>query len=96
MVVAMIGMQVVEMAFDWIVDAISMRHRFLPTAGVVDMPAVMARVLTARNAGRRILRSDRKDMLDGGVVRIRIMKMSVVQIVDVTDMEHTRAAAESE
>jgi hypothetical protein len=83
MVVAVISMGVVQVAVDQVIDVIAMGHRLMATAGTVHMVGVMPLALVVRGTAVRVGVADLDHMLVD-MILVRMMQVSVVQIVDVT------------
>ena len=85
MIVAVVAMGVMQMPVDEIVDVIAMRHRFVAAAGPVDMIGLMTGAAMLRRAGIGIPRRD-IDLMLVDVILMRMMQMTVMQIVDMIAM----------
>jgi hypothetical protein len=88
----MIPVRMVQAAVDEIVHVIPMRDRFMTATGTVDMVRVMADMVLQRMAAGRIGRTHLDDMLVH-MIRVRVMQMSIVQVIDMRAMAHGDAAA---
>ena len=84
MIVAVIAVRMVEMTFDQIVDVIAVRHGLMAAARAMYVPCRMPGARMLRSAGRWIGGSHRQHMLDDRAVAVGVMKMTVVQVIDVT------------
>jgi hypothetical protein len=86
-VVAVVAVRVMQVAVDQVVDVITVRHRLVPAAGavlvarLVPFAAMLGRA-AAGIAGRHL------DHVLVDVVAVRMMQVTVVEIVDVIAMAH--------
>lgn len=92
MVITMRAMGEVQMAGDQIVDMVSVRHGLMPAVRAVAMSGLMPLAAMGRCASSRVLRSDTEPMFID-MVAMRMMKMSVMEIVGVTVMGDGRMPA---
>ncbi|WP_199272356.1 hypothetical protein [Paraburkholderia acidisoli] len=90
MVVAVVAVRMVQMPVDEIIDVIAMRHGFVPAARSVHMPGLMAARAVSTGIGVLVANLDLV-LID--VVAMRVMQMTVMQIVDVITMLDGRMAA---
>ncbi|WP_290783870.1 hypothetical protein [Halomonas sp.] len=81
-IVTVIPMGVMEVAIHQVIDVITVGDRLMATPGAVDMVGVMALTLMLRGAAVRIGITD-ADHVFVDMVLVRVMKMAVMQIVDV-------------
>lgn len=93
MIIAVIAMRMVQMAIDEIVDVITMRYRLMAAAGSVDMTGIVASTCMIRRAHIGILVAHFDHMLDDRTIFADVMKMTIVQIVDVIAVPHTGVLA---
>jgi hypothetical protein len=92
MIVAMVAVGMMQMPVDQIVDMIPMRHGLMPAPGPVNMSGRMSGTLMLRRAHIRVLRRD----LDGVLVhvpRVHVVQMTIMKIIDVVAMLHSRMPA---
>jgi hypothetical protein len=68
---------------DEVVDMVAMRHGLVATSGPVHMPGIVRAARVAGLAARRMRRIDRDHALVDVVV-VRVVKMAVVQVIDVS------------
>ena len=92
MIVAMIAMRMVQAAVDEVVDMVAVRNRFVAAIGTVHMVVAVSDMIGQRRAFVRVLFADFDDM-HVGMVFMGMMKVAVVQIVDVAVMLDRRVAA---
>jgi hypothetical protein len=88
-IVAVIAVRAVQAAIHEIIRMLAVRHRFVPAIRAVDMAVGMLRAFLA---AVRMLGIDGDHMLVD-MVAVRVMKMAVVQIVDVPVMPDRLVAA---
>ena len=91
MVVAVIAMRVVQVAIDQIVHMVSVRHRGVTAARPMNVIRSVRGAGVLRRASARIGRRDRKDVLIH-MVAMRMVKMTIVEIVDVPFMLYRHMA----
>jgi hypothetical protein len=91
-VVAMAAARVVQVAFDEIVDVVAVGHRIVTTVGTMRMGRVVTGTDMTRLAPGRVGVVDRDDVLVD-VIAVRVVQVTVVQVVDVVPMPHGRVAA---
>ena len=82
MVVAVIAVRMVQAGVDEIFDVVPVRHGFVTACRSVDVSRIMAATAVTRCALVGIFRIDRECMLVC-MIAVRMMQMTVVQIVDV-------------
>ncbi|OJU27739.1 MAG: hypothetical protein BGN89_09950 [Alphaproteobacteria bacterium 64-6] len=82
MVVAVITVRMVQVAFDEVVNMITMRHGFVSAAGPMHMIRCVPGAAMVRRAPVGILVRDFDHVLID-VVAVHVMKMPVVQVVHV-------------
>ncbi|MGH8684756.1 MAG: hypothetical protein ACREUM_05315 [Nitrosospira sp.] len=80
------------MSIDQIVDVLAMGHRFMTTVGSVYVPLRMTRALMSRRTIFRIGFCYANYMFID-VVPVRVVQMSIVQIIDMPIMHNTCVAA---
>ena len=83
MIVAMPIVRMMETAVDDIVDMVAMRHRLMSTIRPMGMCMLVAGWCCRCRAGVRVGRADGQYMLDYATVGLLMMKMAVVQVIDV-------------
>jgi len=86
MVITMRAMGEVQMAGDQIIDMVSVRHGLMSAVRAMAMSGLMPLAAMGGGASHRVLRGDTKPMFID-MVAMRMMKMSVMEIIDVTVME---------
>ncbi|WP_167525600.1 hypothetical protein [Cupriavidus oxalaticus] len=91
MVVAMVTVKMVKMPPHEIVDMVAVWNGFVPAARTMYVIGIMAATLMIRGAPVRIGRGHRDDMLIN-VIAMHVMKMAIVQIVDVAIMQDRQVA----
>jgi hypothetical protein len=81
-IVAVVAVRVVQVAVDEVVDVIAMRHRLVPAARPVLMPRLvpLAAMLGCAAVGVLVRHLDHV-LVD--VIVVRMMQVTVVQVVDV-------------
>jgi hypothetical protein len=92
-IVAMISVGMVQMAIDQIIDVIAMWNFLMPAVRAMHVLFVMAAAIMVGGTCRRILGRDREDMLDDRAVGVGVVKMAVVQVIDVPLMVNRGMAA---
>ena len=85
MVVAVVGVRRMQAAGDEEVPVVAVRHRVVPAARTVDVTAVVAARLP--RVACRVAVVDRHPVLVD-VIGVRMMQAAVVQVVDMTLVEH--------
>lgn len=88
----MVAMRMVQVTVDQVVDMIAVRHRLVAAAWTVLVAFWMARAIVVRRAAIGIGRTHGDDVLIE-VVLVRMMKMAVVEIVDVAIVPYRRVTA---
>jgi hypothetical protein len=91
-IIAVVAVRVMQMAANAVVDVVAVRDRFVATARAVHMTRRMATATVIRLAAVGILARDLDHVLVD-VTLMRMVKMSIVQIVDVPGMAHGGVAA---
>ena len=81
----MVAMRVMQVAIDQIVHVITVRHCRMTTARSVDMIHRVGSTGMLRRARRRIGRGDGDQVLID-MVSVRMMEMTIVEVVDVSFM----------
>jgi hypothetical protein len=81
-VVAVIAVRMVQVTVDAIIDVVPVRHGFVTACRSVDVSRIMAATAVTRCTLVGIFRTDRERMLIY-MIAVRMMQMTVVQIVDV-------------
>jgi hypothetical protein len=89
-VIAVVAVRMVEVAVDEIVDVIAMWHRFMTAPGSVNVIRLVAAAV--RRTLIRIGRAHFKPVFVY-MIAVRVMQVTVVQIVDVVVMPDRRVAA---
>ena len=91
-IVAMIAMRVMQVAADAIIDVIAMRHRLVTAAGRVDMAGFMTGAAVIRGAAIGVFAGNLNHVLVD-MIAMRVMQVTVVEIVGVAVMAHGGVAA---
>ena len=90
--VAVVAVGMMQVALDEVVDMITVRHRLVPAAGAVNMTRLMAGALVIRRAGIRVRPRHLEHVLVD-MVAVRVVQMTIVQIVDVIAVADRGVAA---
>ena len=85
MVIAMRAMGEVQMTGDQIIDMVSVRHGLMSAVRAMAMSGLMPLTAMGRRASSRVLHGDTEPMFIDMVI-MRMMKMSVMEIVGVAIM----------
>ncbi|MGE0629798.1 MAG: hypothetical protein AB7O43_18490 [Hyphomicrobiaceae bacterium] len=80
------------MPVDEVADVVAMRHSLVSTAGAMDVPFFMRRARVLRCASNGIRCGDLNDMLVHMTI-VHVMKVTIVQIVDVVPVMYRRVTA---
>jgi hypothetical protein len=91
-IVAVIAVRMMQPAVDQIIDVIAMRHGFMAAIRPVPVRCVVAAGVELWIAAVRIAVTDGDDMLFGAAV-LGMLKVAVIQIIDVAVMLHGEMAA---
>ncbi len=92
MVITMRAMGEVQMAVDQIVDMVSVRNGLVATVCAMAMSGLMSITAMGRRASSRVLCGDTEPMFID-MVAMRMMQMSIVQVVGVAVMGDGRMPA---
>lgn len=92
MVIAMRAMGEVQMTGDQIIDMVSVRHGLMSAVRAMAMSGLMPLTAMGRRASSRVLHGDTEPMFID-MVTMRMMKMSVMEIVGVAIMGDGRMPA---
>jgi len=92
-VVAVIAVRMMEMAFDEIVDVIAVRYGLMSAGRAVYVARRMPGARMLRSTRRRIGGRHRQHVLDDRSVGVGVMKVTVVQVVDVIVVLHGGVSA---
>lgn len=88
----MVSVRMMQMPIDEIVDVIAVRHRVVPASRPVHVPRLVPATTVLRRAAVGIaLRHLDHVLVD--VILVRVMQMTVVQIVDVIAVPHGGVSA---
>jgi hypothetical protein len=92
MIVAVIAVRMMQVAVDQIVDMIAMRHRLMPAAGTMHMSRIVS---GAAMIGRAHVGIDSRyfDHMLVDVIPVHMMKMPIVEIIDMIAMPYRRVSA---
>ncbi len=88
----MIAVRMMKVAIDEIVDVIAMRHGFMPAPRSMDVARRVTGAAVFRRAAIGILGADCNHMFVD-MIGMRMMQMSVVEIIDMTVMADGDVAA---
>lgn len=88
----MIAMRMMQVAIDQIVDVIAVGHRLMAAAGAVDMARFVPGAVVVGGAGIGVRRADLDHMLVD-VIPMRVMQVTVMQVIDVIAVAHGGMAA---
>ncbi|MDH2384858.1 hypothetical protein [Bradyrhizobium sp. CER78] len=91
MIVAVVAMLVVQSAVHQVVDMVTMRNGLVPAAHAVDMASLMALGLALGRASIWIDLTHLDHVLIG-VIAVRMVKMAVVEIVNMVTVAHSGMA----
>ena len=92
MIVAMGAVRMMQVAADAIIDMVAMRYRLVAAAGPMHMIRGMAAATVIGRAALRVIARHVNHVLVD-MIPMRVMQMSVVQIVDMAGVVHRRMAA---
>lgn len=92
MIITVAVVHVMKMAIDEVIDMVAVRHGRMTASRPMDMCGIVLGALMVGRAVRRI-RSVDGDRALVYVVAVSLMKMTVVQIVDVSAMRNRLVAA---
>lgn len=92
MIVAVVAVRVMQMATDAVIDVVAMRDRLVAAAGTVHMTLLVAAAAVVRGAAVRVVARD-LDYVLVDMALMRMVKVPVVQIVDVAGMAYRGVAA---
>jgi len=88
----MIAVRMMQVVGDAVIDVVAMRDRFVTAIGAVDVTGLMAAAAVVGGAGVGIAARHLDHMLVDMIV-VRVVKMPVMQVVDVAAMAHGGVAA---
>jgi hypothetical protein len=91
-VVAVIAMLMVQPPLDKVVNMIAVRHRFMAAPGTMDVTGLVALMAGFRGASVRIFLGHLDDV-GLTVAATRMVKLAVMEIVDVVSMSNCDMAA---
>lgn len=80
------------MAVDEIVDMVAVRDRFVAAAGTVDVSSIMSGAVMVGRATIRVLVAH-LDAMFVHMIRVRMVKMTIMEIVHVVAMPNREVAA---
>ena len=92
MVVAMVTVRMVQVAVDQVVDVVTVRDGFVATTGTMDVAGLVAAAFVLGRAAVGVGGRDGDHVLVD-VVAMRMVQVTVVQVVDMTVMPDGRVAA---
>ena len=92
MIVAVIAMRMVQVPGNVIIDMIAVWHCFMAAARAMGVVRFVAAAGMTRGAAIRIAAGDADHMLVD-MAFVRVVKMAVMQVVDVIAMAHGRVPA---
>ena len=87
MVVTVVAVRVVQMPVDQIVNVVAVGHWFMATTGTMDVISIVPCAPMMGRAAIWIGRGDLNDMFVY-VIPMQVVKMAVVEIVDMVAMAH--------
>jgi len=82
----MIAMRVMQVVGDAVIEVIAVRHRLVAATGAVDMAGLMAAAVVCRALVG--VAAGHLDHVFVDMIAVRVVKVPVVQIVDVAAMAH--------
>jgi hypothetical protein len=91
-IVAVTAVLMMQMIVDSVIGVVAVRHRFMAAAGAVDMRGVVTAAAVTRGAALRVFSRD-FDYVLVDVSLMRVMQMTLVEVVDVPLVAHRRMAA---
>jgi hypothetical protein len=91
-IVAVVAVRMVQVAVDEIVDVVPVRHRLVPASRPVDVPCLVPLAAVLGGAAVGVLLRHLDCMLVD-VIGVRVMQVTVVQIVDVVAVTNRRVSA---
>jgi hypothetical protein len=89
MIVAVVSMRMMEVAADAVVDVIAVRDRLVAAAGAVDMAGLMTPAAMVRSAAVGVV-SGEVDHVRVDMILMRVVEVTIMQIVDVAAVAHGR------
>ena len=92
MIVTVVAVRMMKMAADAVVRVIAVRHRLMATAGAVDVARVMPTAAVVGSAAVGVL-ARYLDRVLVDMIFVRMMKVTIVQIVYVATVAHGRVSA---
>lgn len=92
MIIAMIAVRMVQMAVDEIIDMIAVWDRFVAAARTMDVGSIVSGAVMVGRATIRILVAHLNPMFIH-VTRVRVVKMTIVEVVHVVAMPNRDVAA---
>lgn len=92
MIVAVVAVRMVQMPIDEVIHMIAMRHGLVAAARPMDMSGRMAAACVLGCAGIRV-RGGHGDLVLVDMIAVRVVKMAIVQVIDVALVHHCGMAA---
>ena len=92
MVIAMSVMLVVQMTINEVIDVVAMRNSFMAAVRTMNMVLGMAAAIMSLSTCRRVLCADFNYVLIN-MALVSVMKMTIVQVVDMVAMTNCCVAA---
>jgi hypothetical protein len=89
MIVTVIGVRMVQVAINEIIDMIAVRHRLVATIGAVSVRTFVTDAVVVGRAALRVLRTYFQDMFLNkrrASSADRMMKVPVVKVIDMVDV----------
>jgi hypothetical protein len=89
MIVTVIGVRMVQMAINEVIDMIAVRHRLVATIGAVSVRTFVTAAVVVGRAALRVLRTYFQDMFLNkrrASGADRMMKVPVVKVIDMVDV----------
>jgi hypothetical protein len=91
-IVAVTAVRMMQVVANPVIGVIAVRHRLMAAAGAVDMRGVVTAAAVTRGAAVRVFRRYLDHVLVD-VTLVRMMEVTLVQVIDVARVAHRRVAA---
>ncbi len=88
----MAGVLMMQVVANPVIGVIAVRHRLMAAAGAVDMRGVVTAAAVTRGAADRVFRRHLDHVLVD-VTLVRMMEVTLVEVIDVGRVAHRRVAA---
>jgi len=89
----MVAVRMMQVAVDQVVDMIAMRNRFMSTAGAMHVTGLVASAGMSLRAFIGVCFADLDHVLFHATVGVLMMQMTVVQVIGMAVVIHSRVAA---